>query len=319
MTTHRYLWITVLSLWTFTSAVGQTGAGLVLRPWPDHSRSQIHAGVMVLNKGRTDNSNASFRLERYDVSGRWRAQENHQHPAVSIGFDASYLNLATSDPALPDRLVDQSVAAGWTIGQSQALQLVVGVGYAGDLPYSDSDALYGQANLIYTRQIDPQTQLQIILNYDGSRAFLPDIPLPSLSYRHQATEGISYAIGFPANIFHWQPSHRLSVHAMYVVPVTVKVAVEYELASGWYLFGRVDSQLDAFTLDGAPEHRRLFFQQRKIEIGVQLRSDQNVDLTLAAGYVSGQEFSTGFDVRDLDDVAEPSDEPYVRVAVQLRF
>jgi hypothetical protein len=44
-----------------------------------------------------------------------------------------------------------------------------------------------------------------------------------------------------------------------------------------------------------------------------------VSLLVAGGYAFGQEFSTGFDFRDTDKVAEPSDEPYVRMGFEARF
>jgi len=42
-------------------------------------------------------------------------------------------------------------------------------------------------------------------------------------------------------------------------------------------------------------------------------------VTAAAGYAWGQEFSTGFDSRKSDEVADVSDEPYVRFGVEVKF
>jgi hypothetical protein len=43
----------------------------------------------------------------------------------------------------------------------------------------------------------------------------------------------------------------------------------------------------------------------------------NVDL--AVGYAWSTEFSEGFDSRENDEIADVSDEPYVRLGVDLRY
>jgi len=303
-----------------TPAAAQTGVGLVLAPWQGDDKAQLHFQVTLLNKTRTDNADARFHLERYDASGRWR--ESVPHPGWAFGFDTSYLNISTTDPVLPDRLVDQSVAAGFRLtesGERDTLWLVVGAGYAGSNPYGDSDALYGQASLVYTHPIDQQSAWQFVLNYDGNFLLFPDVPLPAVSYQQRVSDSLSYSIGFPINTLTWRLSDRLTVRATYIIPVSLYATVEYKLSDGWVFFGRLESQTDAFTVDGAPDHERIFFEQRRLEAGLRLHSDQKVDLTLAGGYAFDQEFSTGFDVRDLDNIAEINDEPYFRVAVDIRF
>jgi len=319
MTAHGYIWFASLFVFVSTAAA-QTGPALVLRPWSKGHQVQIHTEAMVLNHGHTDNSDAGYRVGRYDVSGRWRGDlEANASALLAMGVEASYLKISTNDPVLPERLVNQAIAAGFQLSEEGDIQLVLGVGYAGSTPYADADALYGQADLIYTKSLDPQSQLRLILSYDGHRVLFPDVPLPSVLYQRQYSQTISYGLGFPVNNLHWQVSDRLSVQALYILPTTINLSVEYKIDEAWKVFGRFDNQLDAFTIDGARDHRRLFYLQRRIEAGIRMQSDQQVDVTLAVGYAFGQEFSTGHDVRDLDDIAEPSDEPYFRVAVDIRF
>lgn len=315
--TNRHVWCLLVAALTPPPADAQTGSSLAVRPWPQQTQAQLHIDVMAQNRGRTDNDAARFRLRRYDVSGRWR--ESTQEGALAVGFDGSYLSLSTNDHTLPSRLIDQSVAGAFALGETDQLGFVVGLGYAGNNPYADAEALYGQASLVYTQPIDDRSKLQMIMDFDGHRVLFPDLPLPSLIYHQQVDQTLGYAVGFPVNSIHWRPSDRLSIHLIYIVPITINATIEYEPANGWIVFGRIDNRLDAFTIDGAQDHRRLFFRERRVEVGFQLQSDQNVNVTLAGGYAFSREFSTGFDVRDLDDVADVSDEPYFRVAVALRF
>ena len=320
MNPHRCIWIACMSLMATTTVSAQTGPRLLLTPWAQDTQSELEVDFTTLNRGHTDNRDARFHLRRHDVSGRWRQDPKANGSSLlAVGVDASYLSLSTNDPVLPKRLVNQAVAAGFQLNQEGNLKLVLGLGYAGNNPYADAEALYGQADLIYTKSLDSKSSLRVILSHNGRRVLFPDVPLPSVLYQRQHSETISYGLGFPINNVHWQVNDRLSVRALYVLPTTINLAVEYKFNDGWKAFGRFDNQLDAFTIDRAQDHRRLFFQQRRIEAGIRMHSDQQIDLTLAAGYTFGQEFSTGHDVRDLDDIAEPSDEPYFRVAIDIRF
>ena len=75
-----------------------------------------------------------------------------------------------------------------------------------------------------------------------------------------------------------------------------------------------------FFVDGLPEnYDRLFFQQRRAEVGVRWEPRKDFNFSLAVGYAFGQEFSTGFDFRQTDEFTDVSDEPYVRVGFDIRF
>ena len=214
-------WAAALGALINTPALAQTGSGLVLRPWGDSERRyEIDADATLANRGKTDNANARFRLQRYDASGRWRQQTDNKNP-LTIGIDTSYLDLGTNDPTLPKRLADQSIAAGFRLdepGGFDAMWLVLGVGYAGNTPYADGDAVYAQASLVYTMPVDEQTSWQFTLDYNGNRSILPDIPIPTVAYQKQVNAEWSYIIGLPINAIHWKPNDRLSIRVMYFVP-----------------------------------------------------------------------------------------------------
>jgi len=298
----------------------QTGAGLVLAPWPEGVPGQVSDQYLAFNRSHTNNADARFSLQRYDIWGRWRQDQDDTNTLV-LGFAGNQLDISTSDPVLPKRLIDQSLAAGFRLNDDgqDAVWLVLGVGYAGNNPYADGDAVYGQANLIYTRPIDAQSSWQIILNYDGNRTIFPDVPIPAIAYQHQSSEALTYAVGIPTSAIYWRPDDRWFVHIVYVLPVTLNASVEYTVDEGLRLFASFENHLDAFTVNGAPDHQRLFLQQRRLEVGAHFLINENFDLKVAAGYAFGQKFSTGFDVLDLNDVADISDEPYLSVSTRIRF
>jgi hypothetical protein len=96
-------------------------------------------------------------------------------------------------------------------------------------------------------------------------------------------------------------------------------AAGYEFVSHWTVFGSFDYHSSAFFLEELKGNDRLLFQERRAEVGVRWAPRDRFGLTAAVGYTWGREFSTGFDARNTDEVADLSDEPYVRVGFEARF
>lgn len=289
-------------------------------PWEEGTHGSFHGDAYIFNGGHTDSpADNGIHLQIVDAYGR--AALSTSDPHLRFGFDATYINIDSSDPALPERLVDQSIAVGFGIGAFDGWEVgaTVGVGYAGNNPFADAEALYGLANLIFSYKIDDTSSVQFLLNYDGNRTLWPDVPLPGIVYNHRVDDTLSYSVGVPYSSITWSPVDRLTLHADYALPYTFNVLAEYEVVDDWFVFGAFSSRNDAFTLDEDRDHRRLFFSQRRLEAGVRWQPSERCELLLAAGYAFDQEFEYGFDSRDLDTVRELTDEPFIRAAVAFEF
>src|SRR5690606_6423645 len=120
---------------------------------------------------------------------RARAALSSTDPHLRFGFDSTYINIRSGDAALPERLVDQSLAVGFGITEFNGWEVgaVVGGGYAGNNPYADSDALYGLASLIFSYKLDDTSSVQFIAEYDGNRTLWPDMPMPGIVYNHRVS------------------------------------------------------------------------------------------------------------------------------------
>src|SRR6185503_17377079 len=92
-------------------------------------------------------------------------------------------------------------------------------------------------------------------------------------------------------------------------------AAGYGFAPHWSAFASLNYHDSAFKIDGLKGDDRLLFQQRRAEVGVRWaprERQETLAFTAATGYVWGQEFSVGFDARKTDELADLSDEPYLR-------
>lgn len=303
------------------AARAQTGARLLLEAFPKELTISTSTDATFLQGGHTQSNDESFRLSIYESSGRVRL-----HPGVfespRVGWDVTYLELNSTDPRLPEQLVDQSAGAAFPIAKygDWVLAGAVGVGYAGDTPFGDGDAWYGQATLLALKQITDDQSLIVLLDYDGNRAFLPDVPLPGFAYTKRISGELTAIVGVPVTSIEWAPNERFTATLSYSLPYNVDLAVGYKVSDQFRVYGKTESRTDPFFVDGLPGNDdRLIFEQRRAEVGFAWEPKDGWLLTAGVGYAWGGEFSTGFDVRETDEVTDVSDEPYVKFGLVARF
>jgi hypothetical protein len=306
-------------------ALAQPASTMLVNPWADERAVDFTVGGWGQSKGSAQQSGMDVRLSRYQTAGRWRMDPSDSlSPTAAIS--AHRLDIHSSDPALPQRLVDISLAGSmmFDVDQDTTLQVILGGGYAGDNAFGDGRAYYGLADLVLTKSLGEASGYKLILDYNGNRTLLPDIPLPGFIYYDRLDEQTTYTLGFPSSSITWKPNDRTTLRASYFIPTTVKGIIEYEVTQPWSVYASFDSSLDAYTLDSGGSNRRLLFAQQRVEAGVVWRGRQGdsfpgVEVRAALGYAFDQEFTSGFDVLDTDTVRDISDEPYVRVGVAMGF
>jgi hypothetical protein len=301
--------------------LAQTGAALLLNPLlSEQEKVEGRADALFFNDGQTDHDN-DFGLSIYQTTGRVRERRENFIPR--IGWDATYLDLDTHEPGLPGQLLDASVGIGVDINTFKGWRggLALGLGYAGDIPFNQGDAWYGKGTLVFGKDLDKQTTLAFVLDYDGSRSIFPDFPVPGFAYRYQFDPHLSYTVGIPVNNIVWKPSEvpGLRVDVSWIFVETFEAHVDYEVVRHLVVFGQLNTINRAFHTEQIEGNNRLLFFQRRAELGLRFQPREDTTLTGAIGYAWGGEFSAGFDTRDADAVADVSDEPYIRFGFETRF
>jgi len=303
----------------------QTGAALMLEPFAEGRTVELGAEVMLINNGEVKNVGGGD-MDIYDAWGRWRVSGEEQRN-VTVGFSVTYLDLevppgaAAAVGATIDRLVDQNVAVGFAVGEVMGWQLdaVAGIGHTGDTAYSDGQALYGMGDLIFTKQLDETSNLQLFVNYDGNRTVFPDIPLPGIAYNRRVSDELSYTLGLPFNSVTWTPIESLVVKVDYGVPSSFNARADLTVYENVTVFGLIANRSDAFVLDGDVSDRRIIFEQYRAEGGIRWEPCPNFGIEVAGGYAFEQRFRRGFDVRSDDTIAALTDEPYIKIAADMSF
>ncbi|MEX2672657.1 MAG: hypothetical protein WD294_11165 [Phycisphaeraceae bacterium] len=318
--------IFALTLLAGTFAITQearadSGAALMLAPWEEGNAFELDADLFVQSRGRVRQPGGErVRINTYESSGRFRFDTESRH-SPAIGYDFYHVDFNHDGSNLPERLSDQSVGVGFGIGEWEGWEIgaTAGFGFAGDLPYSDQHAWYAKGNLIASRELDPHTSLQLVLNYDGNRSILPDVPLPGIAYTRRVSETFTYTAGIPYSAITWKPMPKLTVDARLALLYNASATVTYELMDSLDIFGAFYNRYTGFHVKDDDSNRRMFFRQRRVEAGVRYSRSENWELMAAAGYAFDQELRRGWDVRDLSTPTKFTSEPYLRVGFDVTF
>ncbi|HEV2293406.1 MAG TPA: hypothetical protein VGR35_06090 [Tepidisphaeraceae bacterium] len=326
MTHRRFIALIPLIVWgcmVASRAAAQTGAELLIRPFAEGENLELNTSAIFQPDGE-DDFGGDLGLNVYQVSGRVREVREKSIPR--LGYSLTYLDIdsefAFFGKLLPERLVDQSVAVGLAMPDVYGFSggFTVGVGYAGDAPFGDANAWYGKATIAMGKNIDENTDLGFFLDYDGNRSYLPDVPLPGFAYRKRLDPKLILVAGVPLSTIEWTPNDQWKFELFWTLIDSFDARVTYTVAPGFNVYANLDSRNHAFHMDELEDaNERLLFEETRAELGVQWEPRDRTRVILAGGYAFGQEFSTGWDFRETDEITEVSDAPYARIGLEMRF
>ena len=322
----RVAWLAVAAaaVGAATPAVAQVGTALVAVPWQPGQSLGVTSYAIGLDTDTTGDffgPGADLTLARVVTFGRYRPDPDNPR-GLSVGWLYDHTELNTNDPRLPDRLETTALAVGGPLGRYDGWDVgfTVGGGFSGDLPYADGDAWYGVGSLFARKQLgETPTFITWFLDYDGSRSFLPDVPLPAVQYTVRESATLTYSLGLPFSSVSWQPDDRWSIDVKFLLPIAGTAEVSYRATDRWSAYFMYETSTRAYHLSGDDDRRRLFFEQSRTELGTRFKLTPEVTLTAAAGYAFQQQFSRGFDTRNLSFVRDVDDAPFLRVGVTAGF
>lgn len=303
-----------------SAALAQTDESLLLKPFESNQVLEAGASAIWIPRSTPGGSIGGSGMVETFSTGRFRLSTEHElNP--SLGYDFSRIQVRDRQGRIPNALSDESLALATPLGQIGDWFVAVGAGagYAGDEAFGNPSAWYAKGQFTVGRELGPDEALVFWLDYDGNRTLFPDIPLPSFGYSRKLGEQADLLIGFPTSDITWRPNDRLKIDLSWEAPVTFGAEVELKLSDSWALEATYADDERAFHITGSRDVDRLFYKEQRIEAGVQWSPIPNVKVLGAGGLAFGRSFSSGFDDRDQDRIAQVPDRPFVRAQVEIAF
>jgi hypothetical protein len=239
-----------------------------------------------------------------------------------------------------------------------ALTLGYGYAGAGDELFGDSNAWYPKASLVFGKKLSRTDSVAVVVDYDANRTYKPDVPFPGIVWQKllfgrpdedaaeaarsppDTTPGVGpspaeaagfeprllLTLGVPYSNLNYRPIERLTLEATWLIPDDFSARIDFDLLGNRTLgvYASFDTRRNAFHWDALDDgDERVLVRKRRAEVGVRWtpaqRGNYSLNVLAAVGYAFGQELTVGFDSTDDDKLAELSDEPYLRVGLELGF
>lgn len=316
------------SLFLSSSAHAQTGADLLLGSFGENQNYSMSLNGFFLQDGHVKEDDGDAQLMIYNSSGRWKLDLEGVIPGINraqprAGFNFTMVDLVDRDDAiLPSQFMDASFGVGLGIAKGDRWQagLSVAIGYASGSAFDDANAWYGKADLAVGYVLNEREKIGFVLDYNGNRTFMPDVPLPGVIYTRVISDQITVDVGFPYSEIVYKPDETWTFRLRYVIPDGGEAEVIYALNRNFGIYASFQQQNEAFHWDELENSNdRVLFSQTRAEVGIRTTYNDRFSFLLAGGYSFNTEFETGWDTRDTEKLAEISDEPYLRIGFELKF
>jgi hypothetical protein len=321
--TRHWAFCLTIALATLVCSINlhaQVDPTMLLTEWEEGPHwAQSYDEPLFFNKGSLKDGGPSINLWRWDSEGVVNVNRNDPDPDLTFGYRYLTMSIDT-DAALPIGMENLAIVGAYRFKHEQGqLQWRIngGMGTANDTHYSNSDALYGVAAINGTHEIDESSRLHFGISYLGNRSLYPDIPLPYVTYEHQASDQLSYRVGVLNSSLEWKLSDAWSIQVEHDFPLNFRGGTVLTLNDQWSLFAEYVHSIDSIYLDGM-NNTRLFYDLNRVDAGFRWKSEW-IDLTVGMGYAFDQRFDTGFDIRQRTNAGRPSDEIFLMIAVQGTF
>jgi hypothetical protein len=328
MTTARWNnWKIALLLFVVVtgSARAQTMSRLTLDPWHGTDLAETYDHPLIEQHGHADNNPSGSQVFWWDSYGRVRFNRQEQESPF-VAYRVLAIDAGTDSQFIKSSMWDIDLAVGIHLGQVDGWKVstVLGAGYSSTHPFVHTTGIFGIGHLLFERPIDDNDALVLSVDYEGNGGFLPDVPLPGFAFVHRE-EKIDYVLGYPLSKIVWRPAPPWEFSVNYTVPFSGDVDAEYHVAKHFGLYANAANFFQGFVVARSANNptgditNRQFYQMRRVETGVRLIFDPWIDASLGIGYAFDQEFSTGFDVRNLTPFSHISNEPYISLVLRGTF
>lgn len=314
---------------TSSIASAQSFSRLTLDTWNGTDLAQTFDHLIIQPSGQVNSAPAGANDSQvfwWDSFGRVRLdRKNPDSPFV--GYRILTIDAGTDSRFIRSTMDEFDIALGLHLGELAGWKFstMLGVGYSSTQPFVHTTGVFGIGHLLAERSLGPNDSLVLSIDYEGNGGLLPDVPLPGFAWRHHLGDELYMMLGFPMSKIVWKPAPALEISALYTMPFSADVGIEYRLAKHFGLYANAGNFFQGFVTarsNGQPSGdvtNRQFYQMRRAEAGVRIVLDPWIDASIGLGYAFDQGFSRGFDVRDLKAIGHISDEPYLAIVLRGTF
>jgi hypothetical protein len=315
-------WIAIAVIGLTSVARGQTFSRMLQQSWSGNNLAETYDHPVVQNTGHIDNvdgGKSDSQVTWWDSFGRVRFdRDDAQSPFV--GYRVLTIGASTDGRFIKATMDEIDAALGIHLGSFDGWNVgaMLGAGFSSTHPFVNSSGVFGIGHVTGEMAVDDHNSMLLSVDYEANAGLLPDVPLPGFAWIHRRS-GLDAMLGFPLSRLRWDPLPKLDIKARYNVPFSADLDAEYRLLRHVGFYANAANFFQGFVTASGDITDRQFYQMRRVEAGVRVINYPLFDASIGVGYAFDQEFSRGFDVRNIRPIGHLSNEPYIALVLRGTF
>ena len=302
-----------------SAARGQMFSRALQEAWSGQDLAETHDHPVIETAGHVSNQSSDSQVFWWDSFGKVRFNRNDPDSPL-IEYRLLTIGAGTEGSSIKATMDEIDAALGFHVGKlgDWDVAAMLGAGFSSTHPFVNSTGVFGIGHLTAEQAIDRQNSLLVSVDYQGNSGLLPDIPLPGFAWIHRS-KSFDALMGYPLSRIRWQMTQRLVFALQYNVPYSADADLEYRITRHLGLYANAANFCQGFVLASGDITNRQFYQMRRVEAGVRFIRQPLIDASIGVGYAFDQEFSSGYDVQNLQPIGQISNEPYLALVVRGTF
>lgn len=218
----------------------------------------------------------------------YKTQEN----AFTLGLQWSQLELQPQQ-AKYHHFFDQRLSLGYSqmLDQNDFWSLSLRYGSPSDKPFADEDLISFGGTFFYSQKKAEDTRWLWLVDYSNNRPILNNLPLPGFAYVYTPSKEFRLIVGAPFVSLNWEFHPNWVWDFSTLVPWTLKSTLGYKFMPFAKAYTGFDfSQLSYFLADREDSRERLFFDEKKIFVGISSPLAKFAFAEIESGYAFDREF-----------------------------
>jgi hypothetical protein len=312
----------ILVFWTRLSYAQFNGS----RPPRDNARIILDYQSDVLNESSDRRLTERQKIAGADIDVNIYRSKKY---TITVGGRIESLDTGSSNlqfgPETPvgRNLTDQvfTVSGKKTIDdKGRSLSMSLSYGSASDNSFGREKDSAVNLTAVYSLARGEKSQWLLVANYSNNRAFLNNIPLPSVFYLYMPSKKFIATIGFPFVSVNWM-DYKTYSYKIFFSPVGGGFDLARQIYGPAMFYTKFEFQVETYMHENRQvEEDRLFYEDKKFEIGLKSFLSKNFQLSLGTGYSFDRKIYEGESIFDSDlDKQDLGKDIYMNTKLTIDF
>lgn len=275
---------------------------------------------MLHSSSEFQNSQSQMTYQALSVSTPvWKTEKE----IVSVSFSGNQLSVRPTQSTISE-LYDLRLGLGYTkmLEGDRVWSVSTRYGSASDRPFKDGSVSTLGATALYSYPASsPEGRWLLLLDYSNNRPILNNIPLPGFAYFHTPSEKFRGIYGAPFANINWRFVDNWSVDVFTLFPWIIQGSLNYHINDYAKIYTGLDfSQMTYYLFGRANKKDRLFYDEKKVFLGVKTPLNRITFVELETGYAFDRRFFSDENYqRDPKNAVLVENAPYAKLNLRFRF